>query len=140
MSLFRHTLPLVCLISLALAQEPQKQQPPLPAVDVFNISAPKEEALTFTYPGKTISSQSVIIKARANGILQKKFFIEGEKLSLKAMKQRIPLQKPMLIRKTSIFKKLPKSGNVSNPSMTMALRVSKKKTLHFLPMKVLKPL
>lgn len=80
MSLFRHTLPLVCLISLALAQEPQKQQPPLPSVDVFNITTPKEEALVFTYPGKTISSQSVVIKARANGILQKKFFTEGEKV------------------------------------------------------------
>ena len=80
MSLFRHTLPLVCLLSLGLAAEPQKQQPPLPSVDVFNITTPKEEALVFTYPGKTISSQSVVIKARANGILQKKFFTEGEKV------------------------------------------------------------
>lgn len=66
--------------SLMSATEPQKQQPPLPSVDVFNITTPKEEALVFTYPGKTISSQSVVIKARANGILQKKFFTEGEKV------------------------------------------------------------
>jgi len=66
--------------SLMSAAEPQKQQPPLPSVDVFNITTPKEEALVFTYPGKTISSQSVVIKARANGILQKKFFTEGEKV------------------------------------------------------------
>jgi len=84
MSFLRQTL-LCSLASLSLltssiAQEAAKPQPPLPAVDVFTIHAPKEEALVFTYPGKSISSQSVVIKARANGILQKKFFTEGEKV------------------------------------------------------------
>ncbi len=51
---------------------------PLPAVDVYKVSEAKEEALVLQYPGKTISSQNVVIKARANGILLKKFFNEGD--------------------------------------------------------------
>ncbi len=50
---------------------------PIP-VDVYHVSAPQEEALSLTYPGKSVSSQVVLIKARANGILQKKLFTEGE--------------------------------------------------------------
>jgi len=80
---FRHllicTLTSLCLSTLLSAEEPKKGPPP-PSVDVFTIHAPKEEALVFTYPGKSISAQSVVIKARANGILQKKFFTEGEKV------------------------------------------------------------
>lgn len=75
----------IALSSFANAEEPKKQPPsdapksaPMPAVDVFKVMAPKEEPLVFTYPAKTISSQSATIKARANGILQKKFFNEGD--------------------------------------------------------------
>lgn len=50
---------------------------PIP-VDVYHVSAPQEEALSLTYPGKSVSSQVVLIKARANGILQKKLFTEGQ--------------------------------------------------------------
>lgn len=67
------------------AAEEAKKQPspattnaPAPAVDVYKIASAKEEALSLQYPGKTISSQSVTIKARANGILMKKFFNEGD--------------------------------------------------------------
>lgn len=80
---FRHLV--ICaftslsLVTLLSAEEPKKA-PPAPMVDVFNVTTPKEENLVFTYPGKTISSQSVVVKARANGILQKKFFTEGEKV------------------------------------------------------------
>lgn len=63
-----------------IAQEPVKQQPPTPSVDVFKISTPKEESLVFEYPAKTLSSQTVLVKARANGLLQKKFFTEGQKV------------------------------------------------------------
>lgn len=68
------------LATHAMAQEPAKQQPPAPSVDVFKISAPKEEALVFEYPAKTLSSQTVLVKARANGLLQKKFFTEGQRV------------------------------------------------------------
>lgn len=51
---------------------------PIPAVDVFKVSQAQEEAITLQYPGKTISAQSVTIKARSNGILLKKFFNEGD--------------------------------------------------------------
>ncbi len=75
----------IAFSSFANAEEAKKQPPsdatktaPIPAVDVFKVTAPKEEALVFTYPAKTISAQSAIIKARANGILQKKFFNEGD--------------------------------------------------------------
>ena len=54
--------------------------PPAPAVDVFKITAPKEEGLSFSYPAKTVSSQAIIVKARTNGLLQKKFFNEGQKV------------------------------------------------------------
>jgi membrane fusion protein (multidrug efflux system) len=50
---------------------------PIP-VDVYHVSAPQEEALSLTYPGQSVSSQVVLIKARANGILQKKLFTEGQ--------------------------------------------------------------
>ena len=60
------------------APEPQKNTPPPPSVDVFKITAPKEEPLSFTYPAKTMSSQSIVVKARTNGLLQKKLFIEGQ--------------------------------------------------------------
>ena len=84
MSPFSRTLiaSLSCLLVLTHlnAQEPAKQQPPAPSVDVFKISAPKEEALVFEYPAKTLSSQTVLVKARANGILQKKFFTEGQRV------------------------------------------------------------
>ncbi len=80
---FRHVL-LCTLISLSfatlLSAEEPKKAPPAPKVDVFNVTAPKEENLVFTYPGKTLSSQSVVVKARANGILEKKFFNEGDKV------------------------------------------------------------
>ncbi len=63
------------------ASEPQKATtPPPPSVDVFKINAPKEEALSFTYPAKTLSSESIVVKARTNGILQKKLFVEGQKV------------------------------------------------------------
>ena len=74
----------LALTSLSYAEEAKKQAPevtqsaPIPAVDVFKIGTPKEEALTLQYPGKTISSQTTMIKARANGILLKKFFNEGD--------------------------------------------------------------
>ena len=60
------------------APEPQKNTPQPPSVDVFKITAPKEEPLSFTYPAKTMSSQSIVVKARTNGLLQKKLFIEGQ--------------------------------------------------------------
>lgn len=75
----RFILPLLggLIFSFLNAQEAPKA-PPAPMVDVFHVKAPSEEAITFTYPAKTLSSQSVVIKARANGILQKKFFTEGD--------------------------------------------------------------
>jgi len=80
---FRHllvcTLACVSFVTLLTAEEPKKA-PPAPLVDVFNVTAPQEENLVFSYPGKTLSSQSVLIKARANGILEKKFFNEGDKV------------------------------------------------------------
>lgn len=87
MSLFRQKVAYAFLCTLCytslLAQEPQKApatQPPAPAVDVFKVLSAKEENLTFQYPAKTISSQTVLVKARTNGILQKKFFTEGQKV------------------------------------------------------------
>lgn len=74
--LFIFSLLNVLIFSSLNAQEPQKT-PPATMVDVFKVKAPTEEAITFTYPAKTMSSQSVVIKARTNGILQKKFFTEG---------------------------------------------------------------
>lgn len=75
----------IALSSFAYAEEAKKQPPteapkgaPIPAVDVFKVNAPKEEALVLEYPGKTISSQTTTIKARTNGILMKKFFNEGD--------------------------------------------------------------
>ncbi len=50
----------------------------IPSVDVYKVPQPHEEAITLEYPGKTVSSQSVTIKARANGILLKKLFNEGD--------------------------------------------------------------
>ncbi len=82
---FRHvficTLACISFSTFLHAQEPKKA-PPAPMVDVFTITAPQEENLVFTYPGKTLSSQSVVVKARANGILEKKFFNEGDKVKV----------------------------------------------------------
>ena len=69
----------LALSSSSYAEEAKKTtQAPAPLVDVFLINAPQEEALTLQYAGKTISSQSVTIKARTNGILLKKHFNEGD--------------------------------------------------------------
>lgn len=76
-----------CLATIgtqSYAEETKKQPEaaattaPQPAVDVYKVLAAKEEALVLQYPGKTISSQNVVIKARANGILLKKNFKEGD--------------------------------------------------------------
>ncbi|MDD2383040.1 MAG: efflux RND transporter periplasmic adaptor subunit [Sulfurospirillaceae bacterium] len=74
----------IALSTILFAEESSQKTPtaqktaPVPAVDVYKVSAPKEEALSLTYPGKSISSQVALIKARANGILQKKHFTEGQ--------------------------------------------------------------
>jgi membrane fusion protein (multidrug efflux system) len=64
------------------AQEAKKEHvsstASIPAVDVFNVTQAKNEAITLYYPGKTQSAQSVTIKARTNGILLKKYFNEGD--------------------------------------------------------------
>jgi len=70
---------LFCLIVPLVAQE--AKTPPSaasPLVDVYRILKPQEEAITLVYPAKTISAQSVTLKARANGVLLKKFFNEGD--------------------------------------------------------------
>lgn len=56
----------------------QKAAMPTPSVDVYKIGPSNQESLSFQYPAKTVSSQSVVVKARAMGILQKKFFKEGD--------------------------------------------------------------
>lgn len=55
-----------------------QQQTLLLQQSMFIKSLLAKEELSLQYPGKTISSQSVTIKARANGILMKKFFNEGD--------------------------------------------------------------
>lgn len=75
----------ITLTSFSYAEEAKKQTPidtsktaPIIAVDVFKVSAPKDETLELIYSGKTISAQTTTIKARANGILLKKNFNEGD--------------------------------------------------------------
>lgn len=71
---------LSAFITTTLVAAEASTPPPATAVDVFKITAPKEEALNFSYPAKTISSQAIVVKARTNGLLQKKFFTEGQKV------------------------------------------------------------
>ena len=68
----------ITLSTFLYANEAPQKTAPLTAVDVYKVPSPKEEPLSLTYPGKTISSQVALVKARANGILQKKLFTEGQ--------------------------------------------------------------
>lgn len=73
-------LVLFCLVAPLIAQETKTSDANAasPLVDVYRIFKPQEEAITLIYPAKTISAQSVTLKARANGLLLKKFFNEGD--------------------------------------------------------------
>ncbi|MDD3343288.1 MAG: efflux RND transporter periplasmic adaptor subunit [Sulfurospirillaceae bacterium] len=68
---------LLCAADAPIKNSSAQKTTPIATVDVYKVLAPKEEPLSLTYPGKSISSQTVLIKARANGVLQKKFFTEG---------------------------------------------------------------
>ncbi|ARU48215.1 efflux RND transporter periplasmic adaptor subunit [Sulfurospirillum diekertiae] len=60
--------------SFVSANEMQKST----SVDIFKVGAPQEEAITLNYPAKTLSSQTTTLKARANGLLLEKKFMEGD--------------------------------------------------------------
>jgi membrane fusion protein (multidrug efflux system) len=55
-----------------------KRKMPVPEVDVYKVPAPKNIPVKLTYPARIKSPDKVTIVARVTGILQKKFFNEGD--------------------------------------------------------------
>ena len=51
--------------------------PPPPKADIYIVPQPKNLALSLSYPAQIYSSKSVNVVARVSGVLEKKFFNEG---------------------------------------------------------------
>lgn len=70
------------LLSGCLKKEEKRASPPSSVqVTAYRVGQPKVCQVEFTYPGRTRSVSSVTVVARVTGILQKKFFKEGEVVS-----------------------------------------------------------
>ena len=54
---------------------------PAPKADVFVVKAPKARPITLTYPAQIRSYKSVKVVSRVLGVLEKKYFTEGERVS-----------------------------------------------------------
>jgi len=61
------------------ASAPQKgATPPPPKADVYVVPQPQNLALSLSYPAQIYSSKSVSVVARVSGVLEEKFFKEGD--------------------------------------------------------------
>jgi len=70
---------LITIVTLALLASCKKEEakaPPLPEVSVINV-IPRDTAVTMEYVGQTESSHQVEIRARVDGFLDKRVYIEG---------------------------------------------------------------
>ncbi|WP_331775308.1 efflux RND transporter periplasmic adaptor subunit [Sulfurospirillum sp. 1612] len=67
---------LLLIPSLTVAAPAGKM--PAPKADVFVVKAPKARPITLTYPAQILPYKSVKVVSRVLGVLEKKYFIEGE--------------------------------------------------------------
>jgi membrane fusion protein (multidrug efflux system) len=62
------------------AEEVKKQQMPAPKADIFIVGAPMALPISLKYPAQITSLKNVKVVARVSGVLEEKFFQEGQKV------------------------------------------------------------
>ncbi len=80
---------LLVLPTLMHAEDAPKAAMPAPKADVYIVPAPQALPISLKYPAQVLSLKNVQVVARVSGVLEKKFFEEGQKVKEGALLYKI---------------------------------------------------
>ncbi len=81
MNKLKHTLIAISLLSLPVVSQADAPKMPTPKADIYIIPAAQDLPIILTYPAEIKSLRKVNVVSRVLGVLEKKYFTEGEEVN-----------------------------------------------------------